>query len=105
MVNPLLYGAAAYGLAEVYERLSPEIKHWVKKTFNIHHGTIGSGAAITGAFTGNVPLMTFGGGLVFHDRKDAQEWPKDVQRIVDLASRKINQIFDNLKQQYRFEML
>ena len=101
MIHPIWYGVGAYGLAEAYERLPPEIKHWVKRTFNTHHGTIGAGAVVGGAITGNIPLMTLGGGLMYHDRKDAPEWPKDIQRIVDLASNKVNQILDNLKQQHR----
>ena len=98
MVHPLWYGVGAYALAEAYEKLPPEIKQWVKKTFNVHHGTIGAGATVGGALTGNVPLMTFGSGLMYHDRRDTLEWSKDIQRIIDSANNKINQILDNLKQ-------
>ena len=100
MVHPIWYGVGAYGLAEAYERLPPEIKQWIKKTFNLHHGTVGAGATLGAALIGNIPLMTFGGGLMYHDRMDAPEWPKDIQRIVNSASYKINQIIDNLKKQY-----
>jgi len=102
MVNPLWYGVGAYAAAELYERTPPEFKSWVKKTFKIHHGTAGGIIEVAGLATGNLPMISTGAGFMFHDRKDAPEWPKDIEMIKSTIIQKGKEILHNLKNQNNY---
>ncbi|MEX2060614.1 MAG: hypothetical protein WD966_06115 [Nitrosopumilaceae archaeon] len=98
-IDPFTAFLVTYGLAELYERLSPQIQQRIKQIFNLHHGTIGAIIEIIGLLKGNNSLMSTGAALMLHDGKDAPLWIQDIERIVDSLARKIDQIIGQQNQQ------
>lgn len=77
MVNPLLVGAALYGLACTYEKyVPPDLKRKFENWIKSHHGEWGALGMAGGILTNSPNLFSAGIALAFHDRKDGNKWFK-----------------------------
>jgi hypothetical protein len=74
-MNPWVGLLAGATLPEAYERYtSPEFKSKLRGFTDAHHGELGVIAILAGLVTKSPALTTFGLGLAYHDRADANEW-------------------------------
>lgn len=73
---PLILGLiGAYVIAEAYKRYAtPEEKRKWENFAKTHHGEAGAILTATGVISQSPSLIGSGIGLMFHDRKDANDW-------------------------------
>ena len=74
MVNPLIVAGVVYGVAELYQYLSPDIKQWWENLIKSHHGEWGAMGFIGGLLTNSPKMTATGAALMLHDRKDRSLW-------------------------------
>ena len=79
------------GIAEFYERLPPFLQQRIRQTLNLHHGTVGVILALISLLSGSLVLLSVGGALMLHDRKDAPLWKKDIELIINILRSKFEQ--------------
>jgi hypothetical protein len=81
----ILEGAAGcligYALGEQgnrgYEALTPRERAEYRKSRLAHHGEVGCLMLMLGVGGGSAALAGMGAGLMYSDRKDANEWSRD----------------------------
>ena len=82
---------ATLGIAEIYERLPLGLQQRIKQILNLHHGTVGIIIALIALLSGSLVWLSIGGALMLHDRKDANLWKKDIERIITILKSKLEQ--------------
>ena len=99
MIDPSTSFLATLGIAELYERLPPNLQQRIKQVLNLHHGTIGIIVALIALLSGSLIWLSVGSALMLHDRKDAYLWKKDIGRIIAILRAKLAQF--KSQQQYQ----
>jgi hypothetical protein len=91
IINQTTSFLATLGIAELYERLPPFLQQRIKQVLNLHHGTIGIIIALIAVLSGSLIWLGVGSALMLHDRKDAQLWKKDIEKIIAILRAKYEQ--------------